>query len=74
MYMHINIHFDVVPNREKLTSPSMPTIKPIITMINVIHVKKLVGLLSKRYVNITLKTIDKDRATLSIRKGRIDLN
>jgi hypothetical protein len=69
--MHIKILItNVLPNKEKLTSPSIPTMKPIMTMIKVIHVKKLVGLLSSRYVNITLKTIDNDLATLSVKKEK----
>jgi hypothetical protein len=57
-----------VPSKEKLTSPSIPTMNPSITTNRVRHVKKLVVLPSRKKVKTTLKTIDSDLATLSAKK------
>jgi hypothetical protein len=53
-----------VPIKEKLTSPSIPTTNPMITTNKQQPVRADVSLPSRRYVKITLKTIDKDLATL----------
>lgn len=54
-----------VPTKEKLISPLIPQINPIITTSNVEQVSMLVVFPSTRYVNMTLKTKDRQRATLS---------
>lgn len=59
-----------VPTSEKLISPLMPSAKPRMTIKSVEQVIKLVVFPKNKYVNITLKTIDKLRATLSILNER----
>ena len=53
-----------VPKYEKFTSPSIPTIKPTITIPNTHIVFHDVLSPKIKYVNITLNTIDNDLATL----------
>lgn len=54
-----------VPSSEKLSSPLMPHTNPMITTISVEQVSALVVWPRKIYVNITLNTRDRHRATLS---------
>ena len=55
-----------VPVNEKRTSPWMPMTNPAITISRVEHVNTLVDLPSTKYVSITLNTMDRHRATLSV--------